>query len=57
MSPQIALTPENLGDYLRSVGFVPRNEAVAVELNNNSEDCQEGIASFRERRDPVWKGY
>ena len=33
------------------------NEAVAVELNNNSEDCQEGIASFRERRDPVWKGY
>ena len=33
------------------------NEAVAVELNNSSEDCQEGIASFRERRDPVWKGY
>ncbi|MEO0601181.1 MAG: enoyl-CoA hydratase/isomerase family protein [Myxococcota bacterium] len=33
------------------------NEAVAVEMNNNSEDCQEGIASFRERRDPVWKGY
>ena len=33
------------------------NEAVAVEMNNSSEDCQEGIASFRERRDPVWKGY
>ena len=32
------------------------NEAVAVELNNSSEDCQEGIASFRERRS-VWKGY
>ena len=33
------------------------NEAAAVEMNNASEDCQEGIASFRERRDPVWKGY
>jgi 2-(1,2-epoxy-1,2-dihydrophenyl)acetyl-CoA isomerase len=33
------------------------NEAIAVEMNNSSEDCKEGIASFRERRDPVWKGY
>ena len=33
------------------------NESVAVELNTYTEDSQEGVASFRERRDPEWKGY
>lgn len=33
------------------------NESIAVEMNTHSEDSQEGIASFRERRAPEWKGY
>ena len=33
------------------------NESIAVELNMHSEDFAEGMASFRERRDPVWRGY
>ena len=33
------------------------NESLAVELNSHSEDSAEGVASFRERRDPIWKGY
>jgi len=33
------------------------NESLAVEINTYSEDSQEGIASFLERRDPEWKGY
>ncbi len=33
------------------------NEAWAVELNNGTVDSAEGIASFRERRDPVWRGF
>ena len=33
------------------------NEALAVELNTYTADSEEGVASFRERRDPVWKGY
>ena len=33
------------------------NESIAVEMNSYSEDSKEGIASFRERRDPHWKGY
>jgi 2-(1,2-epoxy-1,2-dihydrophenyl)acetyl-CoA isomerase len=33
------------------------NEAWAVELNSRTLDSQEGIASFRERRDPVWRGF
>ena len=33
------------------------NASVAVELNTYTEDSQEGVASFRERRDPAWKGY
>lgn len=33
------------------------NEAWAVELNNGTVDMAEGIASFRERRDPVWRGF
>ena len=33
------------------------NEAWAVELNNGTLDSTEGISSFRERRDPVWRGF
>ena len=33
------------------------NEALAVELNTYTEDSEEGVASFRERRSPEWKGY
>ena len=33
------------------------HESLAVEMNTYSEDSKEGIASFRERRDPEWKGY
>jgi 2-(1,2-epoxy-1,2-dihydrophenyl)acetyl-CoA isomerase len=33
------------------------NEAWAVELNNGTVDSAEGLASFRERRDPVWRGF
>jgi 2-(1,2-epoxy-1,2-dihydrophenyl)acetyl-CoA isomerase len=33
------------------------NEAWAVELNNGTLDSGEGLASFRERRDPVWRGF
>jgi 2-(1,2-epoxy-1,2-dihydrophenyl)acetyl-CoA isomerase len=33
------------------------NEALAVELNTYTADSEEGVASFRERRDPTWKGY
>lgn len=32
-------------------------EAWAVELITQTEDMTEGIASFRERRPPQWKGY
>ncbi len=34
-----------------------QNEALAVELNSYTADSEEGIASFRERREPRWKGY
>ncbi len=33
------------------------NEALAVEINTYSEDSTEGVASFREARKPIWKGY
>ncbi len=33
------------------------NEALAVELNMQTVDSEEGLASFRERRAPEWKGY
>ena len=33
------------------------NEAIAVELNTHTADSEEGLASFRERRAPEWKGY
>ena len=33
------------------------NEALAVEINTHSEDFREGLASFRERRNPEWRGF
>lgn len=33
-----------------------QNEALAVELNTYTADSEEGIASFREGREPRWKG-
>jgi 2-(1,2-epoxy-1,2-dihydrophenyl)acetyl-CoA isomerase len=32
-------------------------EAMLVELNSHTEDSGEGVASFRERRSPEWKGW
>jgi 2-(1,2-epoxy-1,2-dihydrophenyl)acetyl-CoA isomerase len=32
-------------------------EAMFVELNASTEDSTEGVASFRERRAPEWKGW
>ena len=32
-------------------------EAWAVEVNASTLDAAEGVASFLERRDPVWRGY
>jgi 2-(1,2-epoxy-1,2-dihydrophenyl)acetyl-CoA isomerase len=32
-------------------------EAMLVELNTMTQDSGEGVASFRERRDPEWKGW
>jgi 2-(1,2-epoxy-1,2-dihydrophenyl)acetyl-CoA isomerase len=32
-------------------------EAMLVELNASTEDSKEGVASFRERRAPEWKGW
>jgi 2-(1,2-epoxy-1,2-dihydrophenyl)acetyl-CoA isomerase len=32
-------------------------EAMFVELNSSTEDSTEGVASFRERRSPEWKGW
>ena len=32
-------------------------EAMMVELNSSTVDSQEGVASFRERRPPEWKGW
>jgi 2-(1,2-epoxy-1,2-dihydrophenyl)acetyl-CoA isomerase len=32
-------------------------EAMLVEINSSTVDSQEGVASFRERRQPEWKGW
>ncbi len=32
-------------------------EAMLVELNQHTQDSGEGVASFRERRTPEWKGW
>jgi 2-(1,2-epoxy-1,2-dihydrophenyl)acetyl-CoA isomerase len=33
-----------------------RNEAFALELSSRSEDFREGLAAFRDKRDPVFHG-
>ena len=35
---------------------ITEEESWAVELNNGTMDAQEGVNSFRERRDPYWRG-
>mgnify|MGYP003310961380 FL=1 len=35
---------------------ITEEESWAVELNNGTMDAQEGVNSFRERRDPNWRG-
>jgi 2-(1,2-epoxy-1,2-dihydrophenyl)acetyl-CoA isomerase len=32
-------------------------EAMLVEMNSHTSDSGEGVASFRERRTPEWKGW
>jgi len=32
-------------------------EAMLVELNAMTEDSGEGVAAYRERRQPEWKGW
>ena len=34
-----------------------QEEAMYVELNSHTQDSGEGVASFRERRSPEWKGW
>ena len=36
---------------------ITEEESWAVELNNGTMDAQEGVNSFRERRDPNWRGF
>ena len=36
---------------------ITEEESWAVELNNGTLDAQEGVSSFRERRDPNWRGF
>lgn len=36
---------------------IAEEESWAVELNNGTVDAQEGVKSFQERRDPVWRGF
>jgi len=36
---------------------ITEEESWAVELNNGTLDAQEGVNSFRERRDPDWRGF
>lgn len=36
---------------------ITEEESWAVELNNGTLDAQEGVNSFRERRDPYWRGF
>ena len=36
---------------------ITEEESWAVELNNGTMAAQEGVNSFRERRDPYWRGF
>ncbi len=36
---------------------ITEEESWAVELNNGTLEAQEGVNSFRERRDPNWRGF
>ncbi|MGB1678169.1 MAG: enoyl-CoA hydratase/isomerase family protein [Acidimicrobiales bacterium] len=36
---------------------ITEEESWAVELNNGTLDAQEGVNSFRERREPHWRGF
>ena len=36
---------------------ITEEESWAVELNTGTMDAQEGVNSFRERRDPYWRGF
>ena len=36
---------------------ITEEESWAVELNNGTLDAQEGVNSFRERREPNWRGF
>ena len=33
-----------------------RIEDLISDILTRTEDCQEGLAAFREKREPVWKG-
>ena len=36
---------------------IAEEESWAVELNTGTHDSQEGVKSFQERREPLWRGF